>query len=51
MLDRGTQPPADVQTNPSQISVMSHGTLDKVMRNGIKGSHGTLPISAMSRIR
>jgi hypothetical protein len=35
-LDRRTQPPADVKTYPGQIRVMSHGTFNEIMRNGIK---------------
>src|SRR5271157_6053847 len=35
-FDRGAQPPPNIQADPSQIRVAGQGTLDEVMRNGIK---------------
>src|SRR5271165_1034418 len=35
-FNRGAQPPPNIQADPSQIRAVGQGTLDEVMRNGIK---------------
>ena len=40
-----TKPPRNVQPDPRDGRVMRHGALDQVMRNGLKGTSHTLPIS------
>jgi len=35
-FDRGTQPPANIQTDPGKISVVRNSLFDQVMRDGIK---------------
>jgi len=35
-LDRGTQPPANVQLEPGKVSVVRYGPFDQIVRDGIK---------------
>jgi hypothetical protein len=35
-FDGCTKPPPNIQSDPSKVSVMGHGTFDEIMRNGIK---------------
>lgn len=47
-LNRGTQPPPDIELYPGKISVVRDGLLDQIMRDRIKGSRLTLPTSETS---